>query len=208
MFVLIDNYDSFTYIVRHYFEENNVEVKVFRNDAISENEVINLKPQGIIVSPGPKTPDHAGISVNLIKLAYKKIPVLGICLGHQSIAQAYGASIVRAKKVMHGKISKINHDKSLLFKNMPQNFKATRYHSLVVEEKTLPSKILINARSNDNVVMSISYPDAKAFGVQFHPESIGTKYGKTILGDPEKYFTKDVLNQIDKAAKKEFTYGG
>ena len=181
MFVLIDNYDSFTYIVRHYFEENNVEVKVFRNDAISENEVINLKPQGIIVSPGPKTPDHAGISVNLIKLAYKKIPVLGICLGHQSIAQAYGASIVRAKKVMHGKISKINHDKSLLFKNMPQNFKATRYHSLVVEEKTLPSKILINARSNDNVVMSISYPHAKAFGVQFHPESIETNYGKVLI---------------------------
>ena len=119
MFVLIDNYDSFTYIVRHYFEENNVEVKVFRNDAISEKEVINLKPQGIIVSPGPKTPDHAGISVNLIKLAYKKIPVLGICLGHQSVAQAYGASIVRAKKVMHGKISKIKHDQSLLFKNMP-----------------------------------------------------------------------------------------
>ena len=181
MFVLIDNYDSFTYIVRHYFEENNVEVKVFRNDAISENEVINSKPQGIIVSPGPKTPDHAGISVNLIKLAYKKIPVLGICLGHQSIAQAYGASIVRAKKVMHGKISKIHHDKSLLFKNMPQNFKATRYHSLVVEEKTLPSKILINARSNDNVVMSISYPDAKAFGVQFHPESIETNYGKVLI---------------------------
>ncbi|PPR29095.1 MAG: Anthranilate synthase component 2 [Alphaproteobacteria bacterium MarineAlpha9_Bin1] len=181
MFVLIDNYDSFTYIVRHYFEENNVEVKVFRNDAISENEVINLKPQGIIVSPGPKTPDHAGISVNLIKLAYKKIPVLGICLGHQSIAQAYGASIVRAKKVMHGKISKIHHDKSLLFKNMPQNFKATRYHSLVVEEKTLPSKILINARSNDNVVMSISYPDAKAFGVQFHPESIETNYGNVLI---------------------------
>ena len=181
MFVLIDNYDSFTYIVRHYFEENNVEVKVFRNDAISENEVINLKPQGIIVSPGPKTPDHAGISVNLIKLAYKKIPVLGICLGHQSIAQAYGASIVRAKKVMHGKISKIHHDKSLLFKNMPQNFKATRYHSLVVEEKTLPSKILINARSNDNVVMSISYPDAKAFGVQFHPESIETNYGNILI---------------------------
>ena len=181
MFVLIDNYDSFTYIVRHYFEENNVEVKVFRNDAISENEVINLKPQGIIVSPGPKTPDHAGISVNLIKLAYKKIPVLGICLGHQSIAQAYGASIVRAKKVMHGKISKIHHDKSLLFKNMPQNFRATRYHSLVVEEKTLPSKILINARSNDNVVMSISYPDAKAFGVQFHPESIETNYGNVLI---------------------------
>ena len=181
MFVLIDNYDSFTYIVRHYFEENNVEVKVFRNDAISENEVINLKPQGIIVSPGPKTPDHAGISVNLIKLAYKKIPVLGICLGHQSIAQAYGASIVRAKKVMHGKISKIHHDKSLLFKNMPQNFRSTRYHSLVVEEKTLPSKILINARSNDNVVMSISYPDAKAFGVQFHPESIETDYGNILI---------------------------
>ena len=181
MFVLIDNYDSFTYIVRHYFEENNVEVKVFRNDAISENEVINLKPQGIIVSPGPKTPNHAGISVNLIKLAYKKIPVLGICLGHQSIAQAYGASIVRAKKVMHGKISQIHHDKSLLFKNMPQNFKATRYHSLVVEEKTLPNKILINARSNDNVVMSISYPDAKAFGVQFHPESIETNYGNVLI---------------------------
>ena len=158
MFVLIDNYDSFTYIVRHYFEENNVEVKVFRNDEISEKEVINLKPNGIIVSPGPKTPDHAGISVNLIKLAYKKIPVLGICLGHQSIAQAYGASIVRAKKVMHGKISQINHDQSLLFKNMPQNFNATRYHSLVVDEKTLPSKIKINARSNDNVVMSISCP--------------------------------------------------
>ena len=181
MYILIDNYDSFTYIVKHYFEQNKAKVKVFRNDSISENKIISMNPEGIIISPGPKTPDHAGISLNLIKLASKKIPVLGICLGHQSIAQAYGAIITRAKKVMHGKVSIINHDESQLFNNIPKTFKATRYHSLIIDEKSMPNNLKINARSDDNAIMSVSNPTGKAFGVQFHPESIETEFGSNLI---------------------------
>ena len=140
MYVLIDNYDSFTHIIRHYLDKNNTDVEVYRNNAISAKDIIKKKPKGIIISPGPKTPNEAGISLELIKLASKKIPVLGICLGHQAIAQAYNGKIIRAKNIMHGKLSIIHHDRSLIFKNMPQNFQATRYHSLIVE-KSLSASI-------------------------------------------------------------------
>jgi anthranilate synthase component 2 len=183
MYILIDNYDSFTHIIRHYLDKDNANVEVYRNDAIKAIDVIKKKPKGIIISPGPKTPNDAGISVELIRLASKKIPILGICLGHQSIAQAYGGKIIRAKKIMHGKLSKINHDNSLLFKGLPPYFLATRYHSLIVEKSSLPSNLIINATSKDKYIMSISEPNAKAYGVQFHPESHDTELGYKLINN-------------------------
>ena len=183
MYVLIDNYDSFTHIIRHYLDKNNTDVEVYRNNAISAKDIIKKKPKGIIISPGPKTPNEAGISLELIKLASKKIPVLGICLGHQAIAQAYNGKIIRAKNIMHGKLSIIHHDRSLIFKNMPQNFQATRYHSLIVEKSTLPKNLVINATSKDGYIMGISEVNAKAYGLQFHPESHDTEYGIKLINN-------------------------
>ena len=183
MYILIDNYDSFTHIIRHYLNSNKVKVEVLRNDEKRAIDVINKNPSGIIISPGPKTPDDAGICVELIKLASKRIPVLGICLGHQSIAQAYGGKVVKAKNIMHGKISNILHNKKSLFKNMPQNFQATRYHSLIVEKKSLPKNILITSKSPDNYIMSIEIPRAKAYGLQFHPESYDTELGERLINN-------------------------
>ena len=183
MYILIDNYDSFTHIIRHYVDKNNNTVEVFRNDKITALDVINKKPKGIIISPGPKTPNEAGISIELIKLVSKKIPVLGICLGHQCIAKAYGGQIIRAKTVMHGKLSNITHDNSSIFKDIAQNFLATRYHSLIIEEATLPKKLIINARSNDKYIMSISDEKAKAYGLQFHPESHDTELGYKLINN-------------------------
>ena len=183
MYVLIDNYDSFTHIIRHYLDKNNTDVEVYRNNAISAKDIIKKKPKGIIISPGPKTPNEAGISLELVKLASKKIPVLGICLGHQAIAQAYNGKIIRAKNIMHGKLSIIHHDRSLIFKNMPQNFQATRYHSLIVEKSTLPKNLVINATSKDGYIMGISEVNAKAYGLQFHPESHDTEYGIKLINN-------------------------
>tara|TARA_B110000008_G_scaffold62400_1_gene62316 strand:- start:376 stop:960 length:585 start_codon:yes stop_codon:yes gene_type:complete len=183
MYVLIDNYDSFTHIIRHYLDKNNTDVEVYRNNAISAKDIIKKKPKGIIISPGPKTPNEAGISLELIKLASKTIPVLGICLGHQAIAQAYNGKIIRAKNIMHGKLSIIHHDRSLIFKNMPQNFQATRYHSLIVEKSTLPKNLVINATSKDGYIMGISEVNAKAYGLQFHPESHDTEYGIKLINN-------------------------
>ena len=183
MYILIDNYDSFTHIIKHYLNSNKVNVKVFRNDEIKAIDVINKKPRGIVISPGPKTPKDAGICLELIKLASKKIPVLGICLGHQSIAQAYGGKVIKAKNIMHGKISNIFHHKKSLFKNMPQNFQATRYHSLIVEKETLPKHIIISSESSDGYIMSIEIPRAKAYGLQFHPESHDTELGQNLINN-------------------------
>ena len=183
MYVLIDNYDSFTHIIRHYLDKNNTDVEVYRNNVISAKDIIKKKPKGIIISPGPKTPNEAGISLELIKLASKTIPVLGICLGHQAIAQAYNGKIIRAKNIMHGKLSIIHHDRSLIFKNMPQNFQATRYHSLIVEKSTLPKNLVINATSKDGYIMGISEVNAKAYGLQFHPESHDTEYGIKLINN-------------------------
>ena len=183
MYILIDNYDSFTHIIRHYLDKNNTSVEVYRNNAICAKDIIKKKPKGIIISPGPKTPNEAGISLELIRLASNKIPVLGICLGHQSIAQAYGGKIIRAKNIMHGKLSIINHDNSLIFKNIPQNFQATRYHSLIVEKSSLPKNLVINATSKDGYIMAITDVNAKAYGLQFHPESHDTEYGIKLINN-------------------------
>ena len=183
MYILIDNYDSFTHIIRHYLDKNNTSVEVYRNNAICAKDIIKKKPKGIIISPGPKTPDEAGISLELIRLASNKIPVLGICLGHQSIAQAYGGKIIRAKNIMHGKLSIINHDNSLIFNNISQNFQATRYHSLIVEKSSLPKNLVINATSKDGYIMAITDVNAKAYGLQFHPESHDTEYGYKLINN-------------------------
>ena len=183
MYILIDNYDSFTHIIRHYLDKNNTSVEVYRNNAICAKDIIKKKPKGIIISPGPKTPNEAGISLELIRLSSKNIPVLGICLGHQSIAQAYGGKIIRAKNIMHGKLSIINHDNSLIFNNIPQNFQATRYHSLIVEKSSLPKNLVINATSKDGYIMAITDVNAKAYGLQFHPESHDTEYGFKLINN-------------------------
>jgi len=183
MYILIDNYDSFTHIIRHYLDKNNTSVEVYRNNAICAKDIIKKKPKGIIISPGPKTPNEAGISLELIRLSSKNIPVLGICLGHQSIAQAYGGKIIRAKNIMHGKLSIINHDNSLIFNNISQNFQATRYHSLIVEKSSLPKNLVINATSKDGYIMAITDVNAKAYGLQFHPESHDTEYGFKLINN-------------------------
>jgi anthranilate synthase component 2 len=183
MLLLIDNYDSFTYNLVHYLGELGAETAVFRNDALTVDGALALTPDAIILSPGPCDPDQAGICVELIKKTDGKIPILGVCLGHQSIAQAFGADIVRADTPVHGKPSKIVHDGSGLFHGLPEDFEAIRYHSLTVDPKTVPATLTINARTNDDVVMGIFHNQWPVYGVQFHPESIDTEHGHTILGN-------------------------
>ena len=183
MLLLIDNYDSFTYNLVHYLGELGAETAVFRNDALTVDDALALTPDAIILSPGPCDPDQAGICVELIKKTSGKIPILGVCLGHQSIAQAFGADIVRADTPVHGKPSKIVHDGSGLFHGLPEDFEAIRYHSLTVDPKTVPATLTINARTNDDVVMGIFHNQWPVYGVQFHPESIDTEHGHTILGN-------------------------
>ena len=183
MLLLIDNYDSFTYNLVHYLGELGAETAVFRNDALTVDGALALTPDAIILSPGPCDPDQAGICVELIKKTDGKIPILGVCLGHQSIAQAFGADIVRADTPVHGKPSKIVHDGSGLFHGLPEDFEAIRYHSLTVDPKTVPATLTINARTNDDVVMGIFHNHWPVYGVQFHPESIDTEHGHTILGN-------------------------
>ena len=181
MLTLIDNYDSFTYNLVHYFGELGVETTVYRNDAITSEEIINLKPEGIVLSPGPCDPDKAGISLELIKKNNGKIPLLGVCLGHQSIAQAFGAKIIRAATPIHGKPSKINHNGNGLFTGLPDRFEAIRYHSLTVSPDSIKNELTITATTDDNTVMAITHKKWPIYGVQFHPESIETEYGHQIL---------------------------
>ena len=183
MLLLIDNYDSFTYNLVHYLGELGAETAVYRNDALTVDGALALAPDAIVLSPGPCDPDQAGICVELIKKTEGKIPTLGVCLGHQSIAQAFGAAVVRAGTPVHGKPSKIIHDGSGLFQGLPENFEAIRYHSLTVDPDTMPDTLTINARTNDDVVMGISHNQWPVYGVQFHPESIDTEHGHTILGN-------------------------
>ena len=187
MLIIIDNYDSFTYNVFHYFGELGATAKVFRNDKISVDEVFSLKPAGIVISPGPCGPDEAGISINVVKKATEKklgVPVLGICLGHQTIGASFGAKIIQANNIMHGKIDTIMHQgNSDIFKDIPTTFEATRYHSLIIKEDTIPSTLSITARSSDNNIMGIKHKHYPIFGVQFHPESIKTNSGKKILSN-------------------------
>jgi anthranilate synthase component 2 len=183
MILMIDNYDSFTYNIVQYCLELGADLKVIRNDELSIKEIEKLNPQKIIISPGPATPNEAGISLEAIEYFKDKLPILGICLGHQAIAQVFGAKIVRAKNMMHGKTSVIKQElPSLLFRGLPETFTMTRYHSLVVENKDLPSQIIPTSYStDDHEIMSLHIKDKDIYGVQFHPESILSEYGYEIL---------------------------
>jgi anthranilate synthase/aminodeoxychorismate synthase-like glutamine amidotransferase len=181
MLLMIDNYDSFTYNLVQYFGELGERVTVYRNDQLTLNDVDALAPSHVVISPGPCTPNEAGISVDLVREYGARIPILGVCLGHQSIAQAYGGNIVRAPTLMHGKTSMISHEGASLFGEIPTPFQATRYHSLVVEESSLPDCFEITARADDGEIMGIAHRAHPVVGVQFHPESILTQYGHKML---------------------------
>ena len=181
MLLMIDNYDSFTYNLVQYFGELGERVTVYGNDQLTLNDVDALAPSHVVISPGPCTPNEAGISVDLVREYGARIPILGVCLGHQSIAQAYGGNIVRAPTLMHGKTSMISHEGESLFGEIPTPFQATRYHSLVVEESSLPDCFEITARADDGEIMGIAHRAHPVVGVQFHPESILTQYGHKML---------------------------
>ncbi|GBD44734.1 Anthranilate synthase component 2 [bacterium HR40] len=182
MLLLIDNYDSFTYNLYHYLGELGAEVVVYRNDALTADEALALHPWGIVLSPGPCDPDRAGISLALVgRAAAAGVPLLGVCLGHQAIAQAFGGRIGPAPEIVHGKVSEILHDGSGLFAGLPERFSATRYHSLVADRASLPACLLVNAWTVDGVIMGIRHVELPIHGVQFHPESIETRVGHDIL---------------------------
>ena len=183
MLLMIDNYDSFTYNLVQYFGELEQEVAVYRNDAITLDEIANLKPAQIVISPGPCTPNEAGVSVPLIERFAGQIPILGVCLGHQAIGQAFGGRIVHAKKVMHGKTSAIHHHSTGVFRGLPDPFQATRYHSLVIERESLPASLEITAQTDDGEIMGVRHKTLPVEGVQFHPESILTEYGHELLAN-------------------------
>ncbi len=181
MFLLIDNYDSFTYNLWHYLGELGAEVEVRRNDALTVDQAMALRPQGIVLSPGPCDPDRAGICLDLIRRAAGSVPLLGVCLGHQAIGQAFGGKVVRAPKPMHGKVDAISHDGSGVFAGVASPFRATRYHSLVVERESFPACLHVSAWSGDGMVMGLAHKGLAVWGVQFHPESIETEHGHQML---------------------------
>ncbi len=181
MILMIDNYDSFTYNLVHYLGELGEKVLVFRNDKITIEDVGKLNPDMVVISPGPCTPKEAGISVDLIKEFAGRIPILGVCLGHQSIGYAFGGNIVRAKRLLHGKTSQIYHDGKSIYEGVPMPFEATRYHSLLVEGSSLPDELEMTAWTDEDEIMGIRHKEYLIEGVQFHPESILTKHGKDLL---------------------------
>ena len=181
MILLIDNYDSFTYNLYQYLCELGAEVLVRRNDKISLDEIAALAPERIVISPGPCTPREAGISIDLIRRFAGEVPILGVCLGHQAIGEAFGGRVVRAPVVMHGKLSRVRHDGRTLFAELPQDFTATRYHSLIVERATLPACLEISAETADGIIMGLRHRDLAVEGVQFHPEAILTEHGHALL---------------------------
>jgi anthranilate synthase/aminodeoxychorismate synthase-like glutamine amidotransferase len=181
MILLLDNYDSFTYNLAQYLGELGCAVEVHRNDKISVEEIARRKPERIVISPGPCTPREAGISVELIQRLAGKFPILGVCLGHQALGAAFGGKIIRAPKLFHGKTSEIHHDGKGVFQDLPKKFTATRYHSLIVERKTLPRELTITAETADGIIMGMRHRRHKLEGVQFHPESVLTESGKQLL---------------------------
>ena len=181
MILVIDNYDSFTYNIVQYLGELGAEVKVYRNDALTVDKITDLKPERILISPGPGIPANAGIAVEAIRKFAGKVPMLGVCLGHQAIGEAFGGNVVRAKTLMHGKTSEICHDSRTIFRGLPYRFKATRYHSLVVDEESVPEVLEVSATTPDGVVMGLRHREFPIEGVQFHPESVMTEHGKTII---------------------------
>lgn len=181
MLLMLDNYDSFTYNLVQYFGELGEQVRVFRNDEISIPEIEDLKPDHICVSPGPCSPAQAGISVDLIKHFAGRVPILGVCLGHQAIGAAFGARIVRAKQLMHGKTSEITHDATDVFTDIPSPYTVIRYHSLAIERQTLPDSLIVTAQTADGEIMGVRHRELPVYGVQFHPESILTEHGHVLL---------------------------
>lgn len=181
MILIIDNYDSFTYNLYQYIGELKRDVKVYRNDAITLEEIEKMSPEKIIISPGPCSPREAGISIDVIKYFGDKIPILGVCLGHQSIGAAFGGKIIRSPEIMHGKTSLIYHDGKTIFTGIPNPFEATRYHSLIIERESLPDCLTISAWTSNGLIMGVRHKEYFIEGVQFHPESILTKVGKDLL---------------------------
>jgi len=179
--ILIDNYDSFTFNLYHYLSTLNVHVDVIRNDKITSKEILKRKYNKIVISPGPGNPNQSGNCLKIVKSLYKKIPILGVCLGHQIIGQVFGSKIVQARKLMHGKTSKITSRKNGILKDLPKTFEATRYHSLIIDKKTLSKDLEITAETKDGLIMGVQHKKYHVHGVQFHPESIKTKLGMKIL---------------------------
>ena len=195
MILLIDNYDSFTYNLYQYIGEF-AEVKVVRNDAITIDEIEQLNPKGIVISPGPGTPDDAGISIEVIQKLGSKYPILGICLGHQSIAQAYGGKVVRAEQIYHGKTSKISVKGKTIFEGIPRKIEVMRYHSLIVDNKSLPDCLdVIGSTVDDNLIMALKHKEYEVYGLQFHPESIYTPKGKHIISNFIMNICREDLNE-------------
>ena len=181
MLLMIDNYDSFTYNLVQYFGELGQDLKVYRNNKITIPEIEKMHPDRIVVSPGPCTPKEAGVSIEVIKHFAGKLPILGVCLGHQSIGEAFGGDVIRAPYLMHGKTSMIHHDGKTIFAGLPNPFEATRYHSLIIKRETLPSTLEVTAWTDDGIIMGVRHKQFKIEGVQFHPESILTNVGKDLL---------------------------
>jgi anthranilate synthase/aminodeoxychorismate synthase-like glutamine amidotransferase len=181
MLLLIDNYDSFVHNLARYFNELGCETRVVRNDEVDVSDVVQLGPQAVVISPGPCTPDEAGISVDIVKQCSGTVPILGVCLGHQAIGAAFGADIIRAKEPVHGRTSLVHHDDTSVFVGLPNPFQAARYHSLIVDEQTLSTKLSVVARAADGTPMAIAHQDDVTIGVQFHPESILTDHGHQLL---------------------------
>ena len=183
MILVIDNYDSFTYNLVHYVNELGAETIVRRNDKVTVQDAIAMAPEAVILSPGPCTPNEAGVCLPLLRGAPADLPILGVCLGHQAIGQAYGGEVIRAQALMHGKTSKIHHDGKGLFTGLPDGFTGTRYHSLSVERSSLPAELEITAWTDDGEIMGLQHLTRPVYGVQFHPESIATEYGHELLGN-------------------------
>jgi anthranilate synthase/aminodeoxychorismate synthase-like glutamine amidotransferase len=181
MLLMLDNYDSFTYNLVQYLGELGQDLKVYRNDKITVAEIEALKPERIVISPGPCTPKEAGISIDVIKHFAGKLPILGVCLGHQSMGEAFGGDVIRAPYLMHGKTSLIHHDGKTIFAGLPKPFEATRYHSLIIKRETLPAVLEVSAWTEDGIIMGVRHKQFKVEGVQFHPESILTGAGKDLL---------------------------
>ena len=183
MIVLIDNYDSFAYNLVHYLGELGAEIVVRRNDVVTPEEVLAMRPDAIVLSPGPCDPDKAGICLDLVRGAAGKVPILGVCLGHQTIGQVFGGKVVRAPEMMHGKVSQVYHHGDPLYDGISSPFAATRYHSLIVDRKTVPESLEITAETEDGIVMGLRHRDMAIHGVQFHPESIASQYGHELLAN-------------------------
>lgn len=183
MILVIDNYDSFVYNLVHYVEDFGVATEVHRNDALTSAELLARRPAGVLLSPGPRTPDEAGVCLDFLRQAPDALPILGVCLGHQAIGQAFGGEVGPARDIMHGKISEVRHRGGGLFRGLPSPFKATRYHSLAVKRQSFPDMLNVDAETKDGEVMGLSHKSRPVFGVQFHPESIASEHGHAIVGN-------------------------